>query len=235
MSKKSKSPPSPSYGLEDLFDNTEILYGEFGRNSFNKEEIASTLGQSSTSGPFKNRFFSLRELGLIESADESGDEFKVSDRFIQMRTKERESAAFRRAAREAIESASVFQTVLEVYEGKLPSQDNVANRLESDHGFNPKKAQTVARVLEESMHFAGVLDENNNILPIREPDAETDSEDEPEDETPGKPHRAPEEHLTTEVPVGENEVVKVVYPQDLSAADAKKVGAVLAALVKEGT
>lgn len=236
MSKKSKSPPAPSYSLKDLYENAEALYEEFGRNSFKKEEMAPTLGHKSTSsGAFARRFFSLKELGLIESSDESGEEFAVTDRFLQMRTNDKGSSAFQRAAKEAIESASVFSDILGRYEGKLPSQGNVANRLEGDLGFNPNRSETVARVFEESMKFAGLLDENNNILPVDEADV-SDEDKTADDEAAKKPGTKngqveAGDRLTTQIPVGGDEVVTVAYPQDLTPGDAKKVGAVLSALV----
>lgn len=235
MSKKSRSPASPNYSLEDLFENTQDLYDEFGRGRFNKEEIASTLGQSSTSGPFKNRFFSLRELGLIVPIEEGSDDFTVTERFIQMRTNDGGSVEFQRAAKDAIEQANVFAKLLEIFEGKLPSQDNVASRLESELSFNPNPAEKVARVFEESMHFAGILDENNNILRIREPEqaVEEQEEEDGEDTEPAAVQDRVEAggRLTTEIPVGEDAVVTVAYPKDLSPGDAEKVGAVLSALV----
>lgn len=236
MSKKSKSPPAPKYSLEDLFANTQKLYEEFGQGRFNKEEIASTLGQSSTSGPFKNRFFSLKELGLIAPTDESGGDFEVTDRFMQMRTNDRDSTEFRRAAKSALGQADVFAELLGIFEGKLPSQENVAGRLESDLGFNPDPAKKVARVFEESMEFAGLMDAKNNILRIRESE-EDEAEAEHKEEKPDTTQEgvAPEGRLTTEIPVGDEEIVTVVYPQDLKPGDARKVGAVLSALVGDDT
>lgn len=235
MSKKSKSPPAPKYSLEDLFESTQKLYGEFGRSGFTREEVASVLGQSSASSAFDNRFYSLRETALIEEVDESDNEYEVTESFIDMQTSDRDSSTFQKAAREALENASIFEELLSVYEGKLPSQENVTKRLERELGFNPDPAETVARVFEESMQFAGLLDEHNNILPIREPEdlEEDEAEAEHQEEEPDTTHKrvAPEGRLTTEIPVGDEEVVTVAYPQDLTPGDAKKVGAVLSALV----
>jgi hypothetical protein len=96
-----------------------------------------------------------------------------------------------------------------------------------------------ARVLEESLRFAGVLDSSRNILPVRDggspPGGGTDAgreepggEDTPDDRGNGGGDAST---LRVEVPVGEDRKVVVHYPRDLAADEAKKVGNVLAAIV----
>jgi hypothetical protein len=89
-------------------------------------------------------------------------------------------------------------------------------------------------VLEKSLHYAGLLDGSNNILPIRDtPGADGDQPDRQEPDADRGPtdEKLPPNTLGVESPVGDGRKVIIRYPQDLSAEEAKKVGAVLAAIV----
>jgi hypothetical protein len=233
--RKPKSPPVPSRSLEDCVADGRKLYEAYTHGSFSRAEVGSTLKVSSTSGPFAQRLFSLREFGVIEG---DATNFKVSPTFMKINSSERGSAEFKTAAVSAIKNSDTFRDLLVAFPNKLPVQDVVASRLENQKKFNPERAKQAAKVLEESLRYAGVLDASNNILPVRE-DPSADTGDEPgeqlgdengpreerQEDTTGTPT------LSVEIPVGTDRKVAIRYPRDLTPAEAKKVGNVLAAIV----
>lgn len=232
--RKPKSPPVPSRNLERCMADVQKLYKEYSHGPFSRPELASTLGVSAASGPFAGRLSSLRQFGLIEG---QGSDYKVSQTFIVMNSNGRDSAAFKAEALRTIKAPSTFRELLEQYTSKLPSKDAIASRLETQKKFNAEAATRAATILEESLRYAGVLDGSNNILPVRNGgvgragDDHDDERNETNDETPdlgGAGDSAAA--LRVEVPVGDRKVV-VQYPRDLTADEAKKVGAVLAAIV----
>jgi hypothetical protein len=226
---KPKSPPTPSRSLEDCVADARRLYDAYSHGSFARAEIGSALGVSSTSGPFSARLFSLREFGVIEP---DGSNYKVSGAFMKMNSTDRTKPAFKTAALRAIKRSETFRDVLESFPNKLPPTVNVASRLETQKKFNAERAKQAAKVLEDSLRFAGVLDANNNIMPVREtedPPPANDPDDERDPDENGDAGSATT--LRVEIPVAEDRKVLVRYPRDLTSDEAKKVGAVLAAIV----
>jgi hypothetical protein len=231
-SRKPKSPPVPSRNLEDCVKDARELYKEFTHGTFSRAEVASTLGVSSASGPFAQRLFSLREFGVIEGTPSA---FRVSENFKKINATGADTPEFKAAAFAAVKSAGTFRDLLVAFPNKLPSKETIASRLENEKKFNPDRARQAAQVLEESLRYAGVLDGNNNILPIRESPQNAPSSDEP-DETHDfeEPSRERGANLRTEIPVGSAEggrKVVVHYPPDLTGDEATKVGNVLKAIV----
>jgi len=231
---KPKSPPVPSRSLSDCFADVKKLYSEYSHATFSRGEIASALNVSATSGPFGGRLYSLKEFGLIDSA---GSEYRVSDTFMTMNSKPNGSMEFKTAALGAIRQSDTFRELLDEFKSKLPSADAVAGRLETQKRFNRERAKVAATVLEESMRYAGLIDNNNNVLPVRgtptpEDSGETNENDEAdENEHRNDPPPPARDDLRVEVPVGEDRKVLVYYPRDLTSDEAQKVGRVLAAIV----
>jgi hypothetical protein len=233
-SNKPKSPPVPSRSLEDCVADARKLYEAYTHGTFSRSEIGSTLKVSSTSGPFAQRVFSLREFGVIES-DTSN--FRVSATFKTINSAERGSAEFKSAAVAAIKKSETFRDLLVAFPNKLPAQEIVASRLENQKKFNPDRAKQAAKVLEDSLRYAGVLDSSNNILPVRDdPNAGNsdtsnngdNTDDEQHDEELADPTTPT---LSVEIPVGTDRKVAIRYPRDLTPEEAKKVGNVLGAIV----
>jgi hypothetical protein len=230
---KPKSPPTPSRSLTDSFADVKKLYEEYSHGQFAKSEIASALSVSANSGPFAGRLFTLKAFGLL---DQSGSDYSVSDLFKKLDASDHDSPEFKQAALRAIKRSPVFDELLNDFKSKLPSKPAVTKRLETQMRFNAKRAARVAEVLEESLRFAGVLDGSNNILPVRANGRPRGEEASAEEKTDGQ---TPEDALTSddtdtlsvEIPVGEDRKVLIRYPRDLNGDEAKKVGAVLNAIV----
>ena len=239
MSQRTKSPATPSYALDSCFKDAKTLYDSFGHATFSKTEVASSLSLSSTSSSFSGRVFALTQYGLLDS---TGDSYKVSSVFHTLNGEQPESAVFKSTALRAIKRADVFDELLDEFSTKLPDSTVIAQRLEKQKKFNSDKAKKTASVLEKSMKFANVLDASNNIVPVR-------------DDTPGGPADAtrnknvdqstqgqssqqedpiPQPKTTdlrrTEIPLTDDRVVVVFYPQNLDSQEAAKVGKVLSAL-----
>lgn len=230
-SRKPKSPPTPSRALGDCVADVRKLYEEYSHGTFQKPEIASKLDLSAGSGPFAARLFTLKEYGLLS---QSGSDYKVSDLFMTLNSADKNESKFKQAALDAIRKSDVFRELLDHFKSKLPSLDGVATRLENQKRFNAERAKLVATVLEKSLHYAGLLDGSNNILPIRDtPGADGDqpNRQEPDADRGPTDEKLPPNTLGVEIPVGDGRKVIIRYPQDLSAEEAKKVGAVLAAIV----
>ena len=223
---KPKSPPAPSRELKDCFEDVKKLYTQYSHATFSKAEIASTIGLSASSGPFASRLFTLKEYGLIDSA---GTEYKVSQRFLAMNSNPVGSPVFKQQALGAIRGSAVFKEILDEFKNKLPSQAGVAQRLETQKKFNAEKAKHTAAVLENSLRFAGVLDSNNNIIPIRETPVE-DATSTTDSTTPVEDERRPHD-LKIEVALGGSRKATVLYPPDITKEEAQKIGKVLEAVV----
>ena len=229
-SNKPKSPPTPSRALGDCVLDVTKLYAEYSHGKFQKAEIASQLGLSAGSGPFAARLFTLKEYGLL---DQAGSDYSVSDSFMVLNSTDHGHAKFKSTALAAIRKSDVFQELLDEFKSKLPSTEGVATRLENQKRFNADRAKVAAGVLEKSLRYAGVLDNANNILPVRDTSgAALGDGDQPADQGHDEDQDGKlADTLGVEIPVGDGRKVIVRYPHDLSAEEAQKVGAVLAAIV----
>jgi hypothetical protein len=138
---KPKSPAAPSRNLQDAVADVMKLYLVYSHAGFSKEEIASKLGVKVTSGPFGARVFTLKEYGLIEKYNGN---FKVSQSFMTFKTAPKDGAVFKRAALDAIKQSKVFSELLAEFKGKLPDQDSVAQRLETQKHFNADRSKEIA-------------------------------------------------------------------------------------------
>jgi len=235
--RKPKSPAVPSYALQDSVDDAKKLYKQYSHGTFSRPEIASTLKMSSGSSSFTQRLFALVEYGLI---DESGDGYKLSQRFQILNSQPQESEAFRRAALDAITASSVLGDLLSDFKTKLPDRAGVAQRLEIQKKFNSDRAKSAAAVLEKSLQYAKVLDANNNIIPVRATTNAVSSQNVDADDTTDSPGAADStekysmkagDTRRSEIPLADGRIAVVLYPHDLAIPEAEKIGRVLAALV----
>jgi hypothetical protein len=185
---------------------------------------------SSGSSSFSKRLFGLTEYSLIEG---SADSYKMSARFFALDTNKPESTLFKKAAFDAIQNSSVFAELINEFKTKLPDQETVAKRLETQKRFNADRAKEAASVLEKSLQFAGVLDTNNNLVPTRDDGtsklySEDKGEEEVSDEDNGPPSVSTRK---SEIPLANGRTAVVSYPHDLTKDEATKIGRVLSALV----
>jgi hypothetical protein len=228
---KTRSPATPSYSLKDSVEDVRKLYKQYSHAVFTRAEIATTLGMSSSSSSFDARIFALSEYGLLQK---SGDSYKVTERFFTLANEQPTSSAFKRAALDAIQGSDVFRELLSVFKTKLPDRAAVAQRLETQKKFNADRAKSAASALERSLQFAGVIDGNGNIVPVREePSGELSVGNKSQEEHSERDHHTPsqEKARRTEIPLSDGRLATVSYPHDLTTTEAEKIGRVLSALV----
>lgn len=240
-----KSPSAPSRSLKDCVANVAKLYDHFSRGSFSKPELANTLEVSASSGPTFQKIFTLKEFGLL--VDDS-DKFKVTEEFIKLKNTTPGGTSFKRAAYNAIIRNSLFKGLIESFQAKLPPLTTIAMRLEGEKRFNKDRANAIASVLEDSLKYAGVLDQSRNIVVPRDEEG-NGGDNTPQDNgsvaavvpnvqpsgaaksAASVPPVAVPGALKIEIALKENRMAVVWYPADMTAADAEKVGNVLKAIV----
>lgn len=228
-------PAGPSKSLGDSFEDTRRIYSTFGHGQFSRSEIASALNVSANSGPFAMRFHTLKSYGMITAGS---DGFVVSDHFRQMAESDGSGDVFSRLAFDAIQKPQLFMQLIKEFRGKLPAPEQLIKRLELKIKMSPTRASTTARVLRDSLKFAGVLDARDNIIMPRvlsNAPLEEGAGDFPEPSESGISPAMPSNQtsvtmLEIQVPLGDDRVVKINYPRDLSLDDAAKIGTIIKAV-----
>ena len=212
----------PSFSLSQCFEDVTKLYAQYSHASFRKAEIANALGFSASSGPFGTRVASLKLFGLVQT---DGQGYRITDEFKKMRIADRGSVEFKTLALELLRRPALFSEILDEFKHKIPSKNTLAQ--------SPQKAGPVAALFIESLRFAGALDENNNVLPPRD-------ERGPDDKRQGDQKKDPPRQelqgviagtlLSIDIALGGEKVAKVLYPPELTKAQAQKISNVLNAL-----
>lgn len=220
-----KSPRAPSHSLEVSFSDAQRVYDRYSHAVVSMPEVAAALVMSGKSSALRQRIFTLKQFGLLDS---SGSDFRVSSLFLQMKSSDRDSPQFKGHAITAIERSSLFAELLSEFEGKLPPSELVATRLETQRRFSADRAREVADALEGSLRFAGILGAGGNILPVREEQLE-DTDSEPQ--AAGDQHAVRALGLKVEVPLERGRTVTVFYPADMTSDEAAKMSNVVKALV----
>lgn len=231
VSRRPRSPAAPSRPILGCFEDANKLFAKYTHGTFTKGEIASTIGISANSGPFGQRFFSIKEYALIEG---SGQVYQVSPLFLDMRGSGVGSPKFRKLAFDAVKRASVFADLLEQFPNKIPDIKTLAMRLETHKRFNPERAKGIAAVLQDSLSSVGILDSSGNVLGIRDPESPVISQGRPEDtvDEGGTDTESPES-FQLDIPLSAGRKASVTLPAGWSVADAEKIGRVLVAAAEE--
>lgn len=251
-SARPKSPAVPSFSLPESLEQTRRLNDAYGDASFTRTEMASALGLSAVSSALDARISTMRTYGLIAS---SGREYRIGTLFRVLTATPPNSSRFKQAAFDGVRRSEIFREILNEFSTKLPSQAVLTQRLVQQYKFTAERAKTVASVLESSLRYAGVLDHNGNILPIRhDNDAEFTSSEQNQEGSPKTEHNHKESNgnytgarnekdsaynnddlslLKLDIKLSEGRRVVVFYPDSLTSADAEKIGKVLGAVASE--
>ncbi len=251
--RKRRSPLAPAYSVEHCFLAASRLQDKFGRETFNQEALAGVIGVSAGASTTDRLVSSLRQFGLIDKTD-IGLSLTDRQRGLRFARSEGDTAGFREIALEAVDAAAVFQEMRGDFGVKLPPEDAMIARFE-EKGFTQRSARQAARALTESLRFAGVLDDDDNIIseleevagPIETAEAavtdeaaevtpikEVDFEEAPAAGEAVEP--ASEEAFLArpriDVPLGAGRAASVLYPAGLTRSDVEKIYGVLDALTK---
>jgi hypothetical protein len=227
------APPMKSF--EDSLKYVKSLYDTYTHNKFTKAEIASVLNFSASSGGFSYVLSAIRSFGLIVP---DSDTFKVSELFKKIKIADVNTPEYKQLCYEAIRNVTLYSELLDEFKHKLPPYATIANRLEIHKQMSPASARTVAKLFEESLKHAGILDGNNNILLPRGQEetrneisaTEKEKTEENEDTEIASAINKGHKPLTLEIPLNEGRIAKIIYPHDMSKDEASKVSAVLNAI-----
>lgn len=231
---KSKSPAAPSRSLKACWETAAKIYNSYGHTEFGGADIAGTADLSANSGPAKSLISDLKQYGLIEKT--SAGRFKISQELKDAHASGEDSQQFKAAMYEFVKRPPVFQKILVDIKGKLPEVGALSNTLRSTYSFNSGKAEKTATAISGSLDWAGVLDGKRNIIESRLNGSSaggnapaTDDDDVDEAAEPEYADSAAK-LLGLDIPLTDGRIARVKYPSDLSAEEAKKIGAVLAAI-----
>ncbi|MFP6557515.1 hypothetical protein WJ542_04100 [Paraburkholderia sp. B3] len=148
---RKKSPRAPTLALPDALERVEKVYSVEGRHATPTEIVAQALGyKSATNGSAAQTIASLRYYGLLERPKEG---------FLAV-SKDYENYKFspEETQKQALiigwlRTPSIFSTLLEKYDGRLPSDANIRFDLIS-LGFIPGGADAYVSVFRRSVEFA---------------------------------------------------------------------------------
>jgi hypothetical protein len=228
---KSISSP-PVKNLEDSFNYAKKLYDTFTHSKFVKSEIASVLNFTASSGGFALVLNALRNFDFIE-LDQNG--YLLTENFKNLNFAQKGSNDFKKFSNQSIINIPLYVELLGAYQHKLPPQHIIAQRLELNKKMSPNWAKNVARAFEESLKYAGFLDNNNNILPFKEeltPETKNTNNNEILEDTTNQ-IEVSKNILILGIPLKDNRVVKIYYPNDMTMDEAKKIANILNALTSE--
>jgi len=210
------------------------IYDAYSHAEFGAPEIAGVANLSANSGPAKSLVSDLKQYGLIVKT--KAGRYTVSQELKEAHRYGDGSQEFKAAMYEFVKLPPVFQKVMIDVKGKLPVESALASALRSTYSFNPDKATKTAKALSESLEWTGVLDSKRNIIERRlESPSMTTSASVPEDDSTAESAELEHEavggkSLNLDIPLADGRVAHVRFPFDLSTSEAKKIGAVLAAI-----
>jgi len=157
---RERSKAYPGAPLEDCVRYTSQIKKELGRGSHDRESLAKAMGFGSVSGAVSPKIAALVHFGFLNRTA-AGYELSDYSKSITDPIDERERT---QAIRVAFSRPYLYQEILSKFEadGKIPSQ--LATHLHRFHGITDAASSSAAEIFVSSGRFAGVLDEDNNIL-----------------------------------------------------------------------
>lgn len=237
---KPKSPKAPSRKLADCLEKLDLIYEAFSTGTFDRSEVASTIGLSSDSSSFRGWFTSFTEFNLLEKAEKG--QFQLSETYKGLHFDEHGSAEFKQHVLNAVKNSAVLNRLLDEFSNKLPPISTVAQRLERDRGFNTDKALTTAEILEDALKFGNLVDAKNNVLPIRDDADKPHHEDKKEESEPvdessslrSDESKPPPSNglMRLEIPLADGKLVVISYPKLLSSAESERVKAAISVITE---
>lgn len=226
-----RSPNYPGIDLRVAVERAKLLYRKVQRGEFRVQDAAEAWGYKGGSSQVRRGMGALRQYGLIES--KKGDNARLTNRAFTLALREPESREFMTALREAVESPSLFQEMIE--SGRA---NNAAGALRQylvvEKRFTREGAETFIEVLKASMAFARVGDDDNMAWP--DDDVIDGGEEVVKTATPAStttpPPTAPISppgSITIPIPLTGGGLATVTMPLDMSANDWKRLDTILSA------
>ncbi|TDF62056.1 hypothetical protein [Cupriavidus sp. L7L] len=148
---RKKSPRAPTMALPDALDRVEKIYAQEGRHATPIEIVAQALGyKSATNGSAAQAIASLRYYGLLERPKEG---HLVVSKDYESYKYSPDEAQKQSLLIGWLRTPPIFSTLLDKYDGRLPSDANIRYDLIS-MGFIPGGADAYVSVFRRSVEFA---------------------------------------------------------------------------------
>lgn len=151
---KQRSPNYPGADLEMSLSDVTKVYDREKTAPFTPEVASKAWGYRSLSGPARVRVAALRQYGLLEQR--KGQEAKVSNRALTLILRNRSTAEYQQALRDAALEPPLFQ---ELARTRLSSSDDsLKHYLIVNKGFTDDGAKRVIEVFRNTMALAGITE-----------------------------------------------------------------------------
>lgn len=148
---RKKSPRAPTMALPDALDRVEKIYAQEGRHATPTDIVAQALGyKSAGNGSAAQAIASLRYYGLLERPKEGHLAVSKDYESYKYSPDEAQKQAFLIGW---LRTPPVFSTLLDKYDGRLPSDANIRYDLIS-MGFIPAGADAYVSVFRRSVEFS---------------------------------------------------------------------------------
>ncbi len=210
---KERSASYPAINLEKAITAAGKLKNNLGKGPFSRESAAQALGYKGLSGISASVVAALTQYGLLTRKGSTYSVSSIADSILTYRDEEERKSGIS----SAVKSPKLYASLISTYEGRsLPNMiDHILTR---DYGIREKVALGVANTFEESLTFAGLL--QNGVVRVsgdeeREYGTEdSDSQSSGTDDSPApkKTPKVPGELLS--VPI--TDTVWLSYPTELA-------------------
>lgn len=151
---RSRSPRFPSYPIKDAIVYAERIYAGVHRSAIDAQTAFRLMGFAGKSGASATALGSIRQFGFIEGV---GDKTRVSD--LALRILEPVSVSERREAiLEASRKPEVFKSIIERFDGRIPSADEpVRAYLIRELGFSKRGVEECLASLRSTLEMVDEL------------------------------------------------------------------------------
>lgn len=175
-----RSPAFPFVALRKAIERARELHTAEGRHPVRFDVAVTHWGYKATSSGALQTVSALRQFGLIQVEDGTGDGrlIRLTERGLKILLDQREDER-RRAISEAALAPKLYGDFWKRWGSSLPSDANIESILAVEMGFNPASVKTVVQGYKDTLAFAGMG--NLATVSIGESDKVDSSETELED------------------------------------------------------
>ncbi len=224
MVSRPRSPNYPGIDLSAAVGRVKELYPAVQRGEFTIPDAAVAWGYKGTSSPVRRILAGLRQFGLVEA--KKGDNARLTPRALTLALREPESREFRTALREAVESPSLFEEL--VNSGQAGSAPGALRQyLVVEKRFTKDGADNFIEVWKASQAFVrGANDDsmawsNDGVIDTT---GETMNGTAPTSATPAP---APAGSMAIPIPLSGGGLGTVTLPVGMTQADWKRLETIL--------
>lgn len=166
-----RSPRAPRYSLSEAVKYVARIYDGVHRSAIDAGTAYQLMGFAGKSGTSATALGSVRQFGLVEGV---GDRTRVTD--LALRILEPASPdELHEALREALHQPAVFRSILERFEGRIPTANEpIRAFLIRDMGFGKQGAEDCISALRTSIKELGDV---SSAAPDSEARADSQSQD----------------------------------------------------------